>query len=562
MHKGFFAGLMLALLCPGCAGIAASRPAPAARLPAAAIERPQQETPEWWFRAGAVTAHELGAGRERARNLILFVGDGMSLTTVAAARIFEGQARGQPGEENQLSFEQFPYTALSKTYNTDSQTPDSAGTMTALVTGVKTRLGMLSVGQRAERGDCAASVGQGLVTVLELAEAAGLATGVVTTTRITHATPGATYAHTPERDWESDGELTAPARAGGCRDIARQFAEFDVGDGIEVALGGGRGNFLAVGETDPEYPGTPGKRLDGRDLTREWRQRYPQGSYVWNQHQLAALDLARTPRLLGLFEPDHMNYEHDRGQDRAGEPSLAQMTRAAIGVLKHNPRGFFLMVEGGRIDHAHHAGNAYRALDETVAFSAAIRAAAEATSASDTLIVVTADHSHTLSFAGYQHRGNPILGKVRGASSEDRGAGLALDALGLPYTSLSYANGPGYPGASARQAQGAKKFPHIVSAAKATEGRPDLSLVDTEAADYLQESTLPTRSETHGGDDVGVWARGPGAAAVHGSLEQNVIFHLLVQAQPRIVQLLCRLGACEQGVPVKLPEAASLPRRR
>lgn len=522
------------------------------------IQRPDGETVDWWFRAGAATAHKQGSGHGRARNIILFLGDGMSLPTVAAARIMEGQRRGQPGEENMLSFERFPYTALSRTYNTDSQTPDSAGTMSALMTGAKTRMGVLSVGQTVPRGDCLAGQQAPLATLLELAETAGLSTGVVTTTRITHATPGATYAHVPERNWEGDADLDDAARASGCHDIARQLVEFNVGDGIEVAMGGGRSKFLPAGGPDPEYPEFPGERLDGRDLIKEWSGRHPDGKFVWNAKQLAELDLAHTRRLFGLFQPDHMNFERERPGDRAGEPSLAEMTRAAITVLSHNQQGYFLMVEGGRIDHAHHAGNAYRALDETIAFSDAVRAATEATSESDTLIIVTADHSHTLTFVGYPTRGNPILGKVSGSSGEDRRPGLAADATGRSFTTLGYANGPGYAGATDQQAEGPKHYPHEVSGAQEAHGLPDLREVNTEDPDYLQESTRSTTSETHGGDDVGVWARGPGASAVRGSIEQNVIFHFMLQSQPDMVALVCRLGDCENGVPVKRPEPVSL----
>src|SRR5690606_3259660 len=96
-----------------------------------------------------------------------------------------------------------------------------------------------------------------------------------------------------------------------------------------------------------------------------------------------------------------------------GEPDLEAMTRFAIGSLARRDEGYVLLVEGARIDHANHEGNAYRALDETVAMSRAVQAAIDMTSAEDTLIVVTADHSHVLNFAGYPRRGNPILGKVQ-----------------------------------------------------------------------------------------------------------------------------------------------------
>src|SRR5690606_23618589 len=127
----------------------------------------------------------------KARNLIVFLGDGMGLTTVTAARILEGQRHGVPGEEHALAFEDFPHTALAKTYNTDAQTPDSAGTMTAIASGVKTRIGHVGVGPGVASGDCAGMAGHELLTVLQLAESAGLATGIVTSTRLTHATPAA-----------------------------------------------------------------------------------------------------------------------------------------------------------------------------------------------------------------------------------------------------------------------------------------------------------------------------------------------------------------------------------
>jgi alkaline phosphatase len=291
---------------------------------------------------------------------------------------------------------------------------------------------------------------------------------------------------------------------------------------------------------------------------QEWQTRHPDGSYVWNAAQFAALDLAKTRRLFGLFEADHMNYEHDRARDRGGEPSLAEMTRAAIAVLRNNARGYVLVVEGGRIDHGHHAGNAYRALDETIAFSDAVRAAREATAGTGTLVLVTADHAHTLAFSGYSRRGNDILGKAVGSVREENTPDYAKDAMGLPYTTLSYANGPGYQGASDRQPEGPKRFPHIVANARPSAGRAPLTRVDTTDPDYLQEATLPAASETHGGDDVGVWADGPGARAVHGSIEQNEIFHQLLQSQPAMRALLCRLQLCESGVPVRSPSLEAL----
>lgn len=519
------------------------------------IQHPGGETPAWWFRNGAAEAANRGAMQGKAKNVIVFLGDGMSVTTVAAARILEGQRRGQPGEENRLAFEGFPDTAFSRTYNTDSQTPDSAGTMSAIATGVKTRMGVLSVGQAPKRGDCAGARNSPMLTLWELAASTGMATGVVTTTRVTHATPGATFSHSADRNWEADSEMPEAAKEAGCIDIARQMVESPYGHGLDVLMGGGREYFMPATQRDPEYDDKVGQRLDERDLIAEWKTRHPGGSYVWNAKQLASAPTDGA--LLALFEPDHMQYEHDRPKDAAGEPSLAGMTRAAIERLKKNRNGFVLLVEGGRIDHAHHAGNAYRALTDTIAFSDAVRAASEMTSADDTLILVTADHAHTMTFAGYPVRGNPILGKVKGGSGEGGDPGeFARDATGLPYTTLGYANGPGNVGATDQQAEGPKRYPHATSSYQSVEkGRPDLATVNTEDPDYMQEALIPLSSETHGGEDVGVWARGPGAAAVRGALEQNSLFHILLQSTPRLRNALCTREKCNaRGIPVVLPD--------
>jgi len=550
----------------GCAssGATASRASPARSGPihvdVPKIARPAGETAEWWFRDGAAQAAERGAMAGRAKNVIVFLGDGMSLTTVAAARILEGQRKGGSGEENRLAWETFPATALSKTYNTNSQTPDSAGTMSAIATGVKTRLGVVSIGPQVQRKDCAGALQAPMLSLWELAAGSGMASGVVTTTRVTDATPAATFSHSPERRWENDSQLPDAAKRAGCTDIARQLVESPFAGASDVLMGGGRDNFTSAGQPDPEYPEATGARHDGRDLVAEWLRRHPGGVYAWNARQLAAAPADKP--LLALFEPGHMRYEHDRGGDPAGEPSLAEMTRAAIARLSRNPNGFVLLVEGGNIDKANHAGNAYRALADTSAFSDAVRAASELTSAEDTLILVTADHSHTLTLSGYGRRGNPILGKVHGGHSEgiatDNPAALARDATGRPYTALNYTSGPGYVGASARQPEGPKRFPHRGEGfTAARDGRPDLTDVDTESPDYMQEAIFPLGSETHGGDDVGIWARGPGSDAVRGSIEQNAIFHILLQATPRLREALCAKGGCDaNGVPVELPKVA------
>ena len=134
-------------------------------------------------RAALARARALAPTAGRARNVVLFVGDGMGVSTVTAARIFEGQLRGESGEENLLAFERLPHVALSKTYNTNQQVPDSAGTMTAMVTGVKTRAGLISVDASVRRGDHEGVAGHELRTLFEEAESRGMATGLASPTR-------------------------------------------------------------------------------------------------------------------------------------------------------------------------------------------------------------------------------------------------------------------------------------------------------------------------------------------------------------------------------------------
>lgn len=488
-----------------------------------------------WFadgQAAVARARALVPPGAHARNVILFIGDGMGLSTVTAARILEGQSRGESGEENQLAFEELPNVALAKTYSVNLQVPDSAATATAMCTGVKTKGYVLGVDERVIPGDWRSVEASRRRTLFEEAEERGLATGIVTTTRITHATPAACYAHAAHRDWEDDTALPPDARAADFPDIARQLVEFSAGDGIDVLFGGGRAQFRRRNQLDPEHPELTGARADGRDLIAAWQSRRPDGVFIWNRSQLASIDPREVGPVFGLFEPSHLAFEADRQDDIGGEPSLTEMTAKAIELLQRSPRGFVLLVEGGRIDQAHHLGNAYRALTDTIEFSNAVRAALVLTDPRETLIVVTADHSHVMTIAGYPQRGNPILGKV--VSVDERGepdTEPLRDALGLPFTTLSYANGPGYTGASPEQREGPKRFLHLPTGYRGiTRGRPDLTKVDTTAPDYLQEATVPTRNDTHAGEDVPIYAGGPGAERFHGVQEQSYVFHAIVEA--------------------------------
>ena len=475
---------------------------------------PVQAQDSYYVKAhNAVAARVAERNPGHAKNVILFIGDGMGISTITAARIYAGQSKGLDGESYQLAMEKLPYSAFSKTYTHDSQVADSAPTAVAMTTGVKSYNGSLGVTQGANLKDCASAKGNGTTSLWEMAADAGMATGVISTARITHATPAATYAETVERDWESDKDVSAAGKAAGCTDIASQLITWQGlhGKGFDVILGGGRTNFLPNTVADPEYPNQKGNRLDGRNLVDEWKAGAPNRTSVIDRAGATAVDWDSNGQTCGLFESAHMQYQLDRAKEGKGEPSIAEMTKAAITRLSRNTEGYVLMVEGGRVDHGLHAGDAQRALGDAAALDEAIAAAVAATDPKETLIVVTADHSHTLILQGYPQRNNPILALVHEAAK------LVKAADGKPYPTLSFANGPG--SVCKPQADG-----------KWLCERADLTNVDTTALGFLQQSLIPMGSETHGGEDVAIFASGPGANLFSGAVEQNEIFHVMAHS--------------------------------
>ncbi|KAM6178418.1 intestinal-type alkaline phosphatase [Rhynchocyon petersi] len=458
----------------------------------------EEQDPEFWNKQAASAldaAKNLQPIKTAAKNLILFLGDGMGVPTVTATRILKGQMGGNLGPETPLAMDHFPYMALSKTYNVDRQVPDSAGTSTAYLCGVKGNYQTIGLSAASRVNNCSSAKGNEVFSVLSRAKRAGKSVGVVTTTRVQHASPAGTYAHTVNRDWYSDANMPTQALQEGCQDIAVQLIS---NTDIDVILGGGRKYMFPSGTPDPEYPQESGIRLDKRNLVQEWLDKHKGAQYVWNRTALhQASQNASVTRLMGLFEPGDMTYELNRDTNR--DPSLLEMTEAALRLLSRNPRGFYLFVEGGRIDHGHHDGRAHMALREAVMFDSTIERAGQLTSEKNTLTLVTADHSHVFSFGGYTLRGTSIFGLA---------SGLAQD--GKSYTSILYGNGPGY----------------------AIDGgaRPNVSETESMGPSYLQQAAVPLSSETHGGEDVVVFARGPQAHLVHGVQEQTYVAHVMAFA--------------------------------
>lgn len=324
----------------------------------------------------------------------------MSVSTVAMARVFAG------GENTKLAFESFPFIGMSKTYCVNKQVPDSACTATAYLTGVKANYETIGVNGKIPSYHCTAELDESTHTfsIAQWAMDAGKDAGLVTTTRVTHASPAGVYAHTSNRDRENDNEVSKD----GCDpkvtlDIAHQLVHGKTGQGLKVILGCGRREFMHK-HPDPET-GKNGKRKDGRNLIDEWLSLAKQGenrSYVWNRDDLLGVDPAKTDKLFGMFDPSHCLYNLERIQEGMDqEPTLAEMVDKATDVLSSSGKGFFLFVEGGRIDHAHHRNWARLSLDETVEFSKAVELARRKFSEEDTLVVVTSDHSHAVTYSGY-----------------------------------------------------------------------------------------------------------------------------------------------------------------
>lgn len=230
---------------------------------------------------------------------------------------------------------------------------------------------------------------------------AGKEAGVVTTTRVTHASPAGVYAHISYRHWENNvGISNDKCDPNYVDDIAEQLVHGEVGKDLRVVLGCGSRHFL--NSTFTEH-GSRGYRSDGKNLIEEWKQMKPTRTYVNNREDLMNLDPKKPDQVLGLFDDSHctwnLNVQRDGLQDI--KPSLKDMTEKAIDILSQNENGYFLFVEGGRIDHGHHETRAKYALDETVEFSRAIEAAVNKVNTEETLIVVTADHGHVMTIAGY-----------------------------------------------------------------------------------------------------------------------------------------------------------------
>jgi len=457
-----------------------------------------------------------GTGPRRAKNVILFIGDGLTPANRTAARLLSrGMEQGK--FKGALSFDEFPHTALVGTSGMDSIITDSANSMSAYTTGHKTALNAMGVyASRAENDFEHPRV----ETIVELVKRrTRMAVGVVSDAEVQDATPAAMVAHTRRRARKAE--------------ITSNFLD----DGVDVLLGGGRAYFLPAGTAGS-------KRHDGLDPLQRYRS--AGYGYVTTARELtAAVARPETRKLLGLFHPENMDGVLDRRFLRAGtvaqfpdQPDLTEMTRAALEVLSRNPDGFVLMVEAALIDKFSHRLDWERATWDTIMLSNAVQLARDfATRRNDTLILVTADHTHGLSVVGTVDDSLPGPPRERIRTYAE---------AGFPnYPAPDRDGYPARPDPSRRLAVFFSDFPdHWEDRAPALRGpreptvpAPDRTGFVANPAEkspgaVLEEGNLPRSAEAgvHTMDDVILDASGPGSERVHGFLDNTEVFRIMADA--------------------------------
>jgi alkaline phosphatase len=417
----------------------------------------------------AIKTNELKAATasepQQAKNAILFIGDGMGSAAVTATRAW------LLGPTGQLAMDRLPVSGFLRTSSSSHLVTDSAAAATAMATGHKTFNGAIAVSDPAYDRS---GKSHDLQSILELAHAAGKTVGIVTTARVTHATPAAFYAHTKDRGDEVS--------------IASQIGSSQ----LDLLMGGGRAYFYPSTWRDRDEQQKPGRRQDQRNIIAELSK---QG---WHYISRAA-DLIppratdKHPKVLALLSHSHLPFEDPERLTGQGEPLISRMVRFAIETLGPNPAGFLLIVEGGRIDHAAHANKARKVLVEVAAFDHSITTARRLCSPQSTLIVVTADHET----GGLALSGQLPLRLARGEALLQSAEGE--DARRL----LSFATGPGY--------------------------RHDIGDEQGSASSaYEAAYFLPLAAHT--AVDVPLYAVGPQAALFTGSLDNTQIAPRLASA--------------------------------
>lgn len=453
-----------------------------------------------------------------AKNVIVFIGDGMSLQAKELARILsKGLSEGKYNDL--LNMEKMPYLAVITTSGYDSLATDSANSMSAYMTGNKSVVNAMGVYENSTPDPLDDPKVENLSEILSRSK--GMSYGMVTTAAITDATPAAVSAHTRRRALQNF--------------IASDFLNRN--HPPAVLMGGGSQFFLPLS--------TPGsKRKDNRDLISEYKAAGYQ--FAGNKTELLATN-ANHP-ILGLFNLNTMNVYMDRAflpknphvlKGFNDEPGLVDMTKKAIAVLEKNPKGFFLMSEGGSIDKQLHTMDWQRATYDTIEFDQAIKYAQDYSKAhgDNTLIIVVADHAHGISISGTYKEENGKVGREAVRVYGDAGWPTFRDDNhdGFPDNpdpdttiAVQYANAPDH-----YENYRFQKEP-TVPATVTRDGHVVANPKRAPQGARLVQGDLPTTtgesSEVHSADDVILMAQGPGSEYFHGVMDNTELFFGVLRA--------------------------------
>jgi alkaline phosphatase len=471
--------------------------------------------------SAAVTWNVYATGPRKAKNVILFVGDGMALAHRTAARLLsKGIAEGK--SNGKLAIDDMPHMALVATAGSDSIITDSANSASAYATGHKTA--NAAMGVYADRTANPFDDPK-VEPIARLLKRRNLAVGIVSNTEIEDATPAAMAAHTRRRATFDQ--------------IVEQF--FDVRP--DVLLGGGLANFLPK-----EAAGS--KRKDSTDYVAKFKDAGYR--YVTTASELNAAGAdASTDRLLGLFNLGNIDGALDRRILKGGtvkkfpeQPDLTEQVKAALAVLSKKPNGFFLLAESGMIDKYAHALDMERAVYDVIMLDNAVRAAKEWAKArgDDTLILVVSDHGHP----------NSLIGTINDDMSTTPNVPMR-ERVGV-YEKAGFPNYPapdadGYPNridVSRRIAIFSAAVPDYYETFRPKLDTPNKPTVagkeprtfvanekykDVPGA-FLRFGNLPAmmNSSVHSGEDVILTGIGPGSERVAGSMDNTEVFRVIVEA--------------------------------
>uniref|UniRef100_A0A0N5BN37 alkaline phosphatase n=1 Tax=Strongyloides papillosus TaxID=174720 RepID=A0A0N5BN37_STREA len=450
----------------------------------------------------------------KPKNVILFIGDGMGTTITTVSRIVKNQnisaETGKPiFDQTPLSFEKFQTSGMVRTHSLDLHVGTSAAGALAMTTGQKSKSGLVNIKPTSDLNTCKVKEEEKQFNSLVFEALKNkIKVGLVTTTRISHATPAALYAFSKSRFYEADHQFESDVQRNNCDDIAKQIVDYPANQ-FSVIFGGGRSYLTPKNEKDPIYKNMTGTRLDGRNIIKEWEQLSENHKIFFTKDDLLNNNLPSKSKILGVFSPSHLEYFEMKNElDKETQPTLEEMTESAI---KRR-----IMVEGGLIDVAAHENKGYVAFSETREFDKAIAKAHQLTkeiasksnkyNVEDTLIIVTADHSHPLNFNGFPKRKKSVLGANMANFSK---VTVPSDNKTMP--NLMFTSGQGFNTMFS-------KDPNTGAYV-----RNNLTDEDFKDPNFLVPSCILSKYGSHGGEDVSSFSTGPLSYIFSGNYDNTQI---------------------------------------